>query len=646
MIADVVFDVPVDHPFSYLVPESWTLAAGQRVLAPLRGSSRVGVVVALRQGPVVPGAARPARSGGGLPEERRGCEDGLKPLVGIVDRAPLLSAAALDLARWIASESLTSLGSVCLALLPPPPAPARASRGPRSSASPMTAALSEPIVVPAPPSGASAASAGRPLLLVGARRGARLLALVAQDDRPTLVLTGEVESAGRWAQRLERMGPVVRMDSGVGDADRAAAWSALLTGAARFAVGTRSALLAPLPAGARLALLDEQDAAHRPPGHPRAHAREVALERAGREGLQTIFTSATPSVEMRWRVEQGDAKLASAPPAPCPTMTGADTRGIARREALTPPLARAIRETLAAGRRVFLVISRSSSALGCDECGAILRCTECAIALAYSPAGRTLSCRICGASAALPETCPACHGRRLMPFGWGAERVEHAVRRRFARARIVRYDPEVGGHRRQGQREAALTAEVLIGPRGALRLFGPVSLGLAGFVSPDQMLGVPDFRAAERSFALLWAAAERVRPDGALIVQSQNPTHYALEAVARQDLGAFYTPELKFRAELGYPPVKRIAIITVNGPGAAAAERTAATVEAALRQSSALTVYPPAPDRRNRGRRIVVKGGPELPRLLGEGLREFRGPRGTAARGIIDVEVDPVEWPF
>src|SRR5262245_63507166 len=103
MIADVVFDVPVDHPFSYLVPEAWTLAAGQRVLAPLRGSSRVGVVVALRQGPVVAGAARPARSEGGLPEERRGCEDGFKPIVGIVDRAPLLMGAGGGLWRWLGS---------------------------------------------------------------------------------------------------------------------------------------------------------------------------------------------------------------------------------------------------------------------------------------------------------------------------------------------------------------------------------------------------------------------------------------------------------------------------------------------------------------------------------------------------------------
>jgi primosomal protein N' (replication factor Y) len=615
MIADVVFDAPVDHPFSYVVPERWTLAAGQRVLAPLRGTSRVGVVAALRSG-------SPA---------------GLKPLAGIVDPTPLLSAAALDLARWIASESLTSLGSVCLALLPPAPA-----RGPRG-----IAAASEPIGAPAAASGAGANDVGRPLLLVGANRGARLLELVAPGDRPTLLLTSDVEAAGRWAQRLERIAPAVRLDSGVGDADRSAAWSALERGTARFAVGTRSALLAPLPAGARVAVLDEQDPAHRPPGHPRAHARDVALERAAREGLQVVFTAATPSVEMWWRAEHGDARLVAAPPAPWPTMTIADTRGIARREALTPPLARAIRETLASGRRVFLVVSRVSSALGCDECGAILRCTECAIALAYSPAGRTLSCRLCGASATLPETCPACRGRRLMPFGWGAERVEHAVRRRFARARIARYDPEAGaGRRGRDQHAAALAAEVIIGPRGALRLFGPASLGLVGFVSPDQMLGVPDFRAAERSFAFLWAGAERVRPDGALIVQSQNPTHYALEAVARQDLGAFYAPELKFRVELGYPPVRRIAIVTVTASGTASAERTAATVAAAFRGAPGLTVYPPAPDRRNRARRIVIKGGPDLPRVLGEALREFRGPRGTAGRGIIDVEVDPVEWPF
>src|SRR5436190_21186000 len=218
----------------------------------------------------------------------------------------------------------------------------------------------------------------------------------------------------------------------------------------------------------------------------------------------------------------------------------AGTRGILRREPLTPPLARAIRETLAAKRRVFLAISRLTSSLACDECGTVVGCEECRLALAYSRAGATLACRLCGRTRPLPDTCPSCRGRRRSPFGWGAERVEHAVRRRFPDARIARYDPEATRGARAGvQREAAAAADVVVGTRGALRLFGPASLGLAGFVSPDQLLGLPDFRATERAFGVLWAAAERVGPDGQLIVQSQNPGHYALDAVSRQDLTAF-----------------------------------------------------------------------------------------------------------
>jgi primosomal protein N' (replication factor Y) len=220
--------------------------------------------------------------------------------------------------------------------------------------------------------------------------------------------------------------------------------------------------------------------------------------------------------------------------------------------------------------------------------------------------------------------------------------VEHAVRRRFAKARVARWDPEASrGSRGEAQRAAAAAAEIVIGTRGALRLFGPASLGLAGFVAPDQLLRVPDFRAGERMFALLWAAAERVGANGALVIQSQNITHYALDAVARQDLAAFYRPELKFRAELGYPPFRRLAVITLTG--GADTRALAEEVAAALRASPRLTVYPPVAERRERARRIVVKGDAELPVVLAGALEDFRGPR-PKSRGIMDVEVDPVEW--
>src|SRR6266571_4850120 len=554
MVADVAFDAPIAHPFSYRVPEGLTVTRGQRVLAPLRGASRVGVVVDVR------------------------ADDGekLKPILRAVEPAPVLDDATLDLVGWIAADSATSLGSTCLTLMPPP------------TSTPMPRASAE----------AKRCDPATPELLIGAGREARLIERIAGAGTTTLVLAADIEGAARWAQRLGKLGHVVRLDSGVADAERSQAWHALAGGQATLAVGTRSALLAPLPAGATVALIDEHEAAHKPPGAPRMHTRDIALERARRDGLRALLTSATPSVELWWQCDSGRMRLDGPPPAPWPVVSVADTRGIAKREALTPALARAIRETLAAGRRVFLGVS------------------------------------------------PACRGRRLAPFGWGAERVEHAVRRRFVSARIARFDPEATrGARAEAQRKAALSADVVIGTRGALRLFGPASLGLAGFVSPDQLLGLPDFRATERAFGVLWAAAERVGPDGQLIVQSQNPGHYALDAVSRQDLTAFYKPELKFRAELGYPPFRRLAIVTVAAPSGSESAKLADVVTAALAGAPRLTVYPATPDRRNRARRIVVKGHADLPRVLAAALDGAEAIGAARSRGIMDVEVDPVEWP-
>jgi len=618
MIADVAFDAPVSHPFSYRVPDGWEPAPGQRVLAPLRGAARVGMVVALREG-----------------DDAR-----LKPLLRVADSTPILSPAQLDFASWIAAESLSSLGSTCAALLPPPLLDSRAT-GPGSGSGARHATRMEP------PAGAPRnAPERRPTLLVGAGREQRVLERIEGAKGGALVIAADVDTAARWAQRLAKVDQVVRLDSGVDEEVRAKAWRQLADGSARLATGTRSALLAPVATPGTLVLLDEHEAAHKPPGPPRIHSRDVVLERAAREGATLLLTSATPSVEMWWRADSGRAEAVPAPPGPWPAVSLADTRGILRREPLTPALARAVRETLAAGRRVFLAVTRLTSALACDECGAIVRCAECALALAYSRAAATLACRLCGRTAPLPDTCPSCQGRRLSPFGWGVERVEHAVRRRFPDARIARYDPDgLRGARGETQRAAAAAAQVVIGTRGALRLFGRATLGLAGFVSADQLLRVPDFRAGERTFALLWAAAERVVEGGALVIQSQNPTHYAFDAVVRQDLAAFYGHELRFRGELGYPPFRRLATLTVRGRSAPETERLAARVSAALRTSTALQVYPPGADRRNRVRRVVVKGPAELPRLVGAALEEFRGGR-QEGRGIIDVEVDPVEWPF
>jgi primosomal protein N' (replication factor Y) len=615
-VADVSFDAPLDHPFSYRVPAGWIVIPGQRAAAPLGRAERVGVVLAVR--------------------EDAGA--GLKPLTRLVEPAPVVDAGTLELARWISEQSLSSLGSTLAALMPPFVSEREAGfdRGWPVRDAPR---------LRTPSASARDNLAATPEVFIGAGRERKLLERLAGESAPALVIVPDVEAAARWAQRLEKAAPVVRLDSAMDDATRAHGWAALAAGDVRLAVGTRSALLAPLPAGAILALVDEHEPTHKPPGPPRLHSRDIVLERARRGTLHAALTCATPSVETWWRADSGHARLVAGEPAPWPSVHIADTRGILRVEPLTPMLARVVREALAAGRRALLIVSRLTSALACDECGAVVRCARCDVAVAYARAARSVSCRVCGTGTPMPDTCPGCHGRRLSPFGWGAERVEHAVRRRFPKARVARYDPDATrGARAERQRADAAAAEIVVGTRGALRLFGPASLGVVGFVSPDQLLRLPDFRASERLFALLWAAGERVASGGALIVQSQTPEHYAFESVARHDLVPFYRHELKFRGELGYPPFRRLAIITVSAPSPERMQDTADTIAAALTASRALTVYAAQSARRGRALRIVVKGHGDLASQLASALADFRRPR-PKSRGIIDIEVDPVEWP-
>jgi primosomal protein N' (replication factor Y) len=584
VIADVVFDIPIDHAFSYLVPPGLVVARGQRVGAPLQGRARVGVVVALREGDAV----------------------GLKPLQRAVEPVPVLSEAGLELGRWAAAESLSSWGSTLLSLLPPPP------RGGAAET------VSPP---PAPAPGAPRA----PELWTDDRREDRLVECLEREPGAALLIAPDRESAARWAQRLD----APRLDSGVTEAERRRAWFAASRGRSRVVVGTRSALLAPLPPPATLALLDEHDPAHKPPGAPRLHSRDLLLRRAQLDGSRLLLLSATPSAESWWHARQGRFVRPEGPPASWPQVLTADTRGILRNHPLTLPLTRAIEDMSRQGRRAVLIVSRRTAALACDECGAVLRCPDCGVALALARDRSTLRCPLCARVETPRDRCPACGGHRLSPFGWDPERVQTSVSRRFPRLSVSRQSQD---------------AQVLIGTPALLRALPRHSVGCVGFVALDGLLRVPDFRAGERTWQLLWAAAESVTPGGRLVIQTQHPEHYAIRAVQAQDRTSFYEEELKFRAELGYPPYRRLAAVSARGREDGPVQTLVAECAAALRGIPGLTVYPPLavspPRGRNRRWRFVIKGPAELPRLLAPALEPFLGWRRRSS-GMVEVEMDP-----
>ena len=590
MIADVVFDLPLDHPFSYLVPDSLTVTPGQRVSAPLGGrGTRVGVVVALRDGDAA----------------------GLRPIQRAVEAAPILSAGGLALGRWIADESLSSWGSTLLALLPPPPPP-------RSKRAEVLAPPLEPVLRGAAPA---------PEIWMDAAREERLAAALGDAPGGVLVIAPDTDSAARWARRLD----AARLDSGAGPAERRAAWFAAARGRVSIVVGTRGALLVPLSPPATLVLLDEHDPAHKPPGPPRLHSRDILLHRAALDGSHLIMLAGAPSAEVWQKSVAGTVTRVANGPAPWPEVIASDTRGILRNHPLTLPLTRAIETMPRAGKSVALIVSRSAGAIGCNDCGAVLRCSECGVALQLRRDRRGIACRLCARSDALPERCPGCGGHRLQPFGWDAERVEASVRRRFPRLTVSRTDPG---------------AQVQVGTPALLRAPRARPWGAVGFVWFDGFLRVPDFRAGERAFQMLWAAAEAVGAGGRLIVQTLHPDHYAIAAVRGQDRDAFYRQELEFRSELGYPPFRRLCHVSARGKSAAGARALIDAAADALAGVEGLTVYPAmalgAPGAAAAARmRSVVKGPEDLPRLVSRALRPFL-ERGRRSHGVVEIEMDPV----
>lgn len=603
-VAQVVLDLPLPEPFSYAVPPELRgrLGPGQRVRVPLRGRPRVGIVVAVQAA-----SDRP-----------------LAPIEAVLDPVPPCPPALLALARWAARETASGWGEALTRALPPP------------------ARVAAPTTLPpeAPP-----APTGPELLLTGGGRQAaleRVLVEAREAGSRLLVLAPEVDGASALAEHLgARLGlPVPALTSLRSPRERWALWWAARTGRCPVAVGTRVAAALPLVPPVLVAVVEEHDAGHKAPDTPRWHVRELARARTQLEGGQLVLTSGAPSLETWCRARRGLLRWEDLPGGGWPRVERVDLRGL-QGTCLTPAVLEAVRETAGRGRGILCLVHRLgyAPALGCAECGAIRRCPTCRVALTYHRQVRRLACRLCGTAERPGSVCSRCRGRRWTTFGWGTERVEAELRARLGRLAVARYDGAVGPARARAAREAfrAGRVAVVVGTSMAARLAADREVALAVVVDADVTLGLPDFRAGERTFQQLWHLAERLDPGGSLWVQSRWPAHPALRAVAAGDREAFYQAEWADRQAAGFPPARRLLRLLLAG---AEAPRRAQELSAAL-AGSGLTVLGPA---RLPGRRwqLLVLGEADLPERAAAVLAPLRGRRrwGTTR---LEVDVDPLE---
>jgi primosomal protein N' (replication factor Y) len=492
-----------------------------------------------------------------------------------------------------------------------------------------------------------------PLLLDGVTGGGKTaiyieaIASSLSAGRPALVLVPEIALAMPLVDRLraDLEARVAVLHSGLGEGERADEWRRIRSGDVDIVVGTRLAVLAPLADVGVVIVDEEHEGTYKSDRTPRLQARDTALRLAELAGAAAILGSATPAVDSVGRARAGAYRrvvLPSRPSGSRPRVEVVDLRAELRegnRGLLSGRLAAALTALdLGEGDQAILVINRrgTASVVLCRDCGHVQACPECERPLVYHHAGTTLRCHHCGRASPLASRCPACGSARIRYLGGGTERVEREVRDRLPTLRVGRLDRDVVERRGAAERVLDAFAEhrldVLVGTSLVAKGIDVPNVTLVGVVSADVGLNLPDERAAERTYQLLAQAAGRAgrgERTSLAIIQSYQPDHPAIRAVAEDDAAAFYDTELELRRRFGSPPFGRLVKLTVGLADRAAAETEATAMAERLRQRAAdrgalVAVVGPAPAyiarRAERWRWNVVLRGDDPVALLDGGL--------------------------
>ncbi len=406
---------------------------------------------------------------------------------------------------------------------------------------------------------------------------------VLEQGRSAILLVPEIGLTPAVAADLHQVfgDEVAILHSGLSDAERAEQWHRIRRGEARVVAGTRSAVFAPVSDLALVIVDEEQDSSYKQEETPRYHARDVAVMRAKMAGAVVVLGSATPSLESYYNAKKNKYALVELPDRvemrPLPEVEIVDMRQefqeTGQEQVISRKLAEEIRERLEKKEQVMVLLNRRgySPVVLCRACGKTLQCKNCAVSMTHHKRERKMECHYCGHIERIPDKCVHCGSEYVYFVGTGSEKLEEVLHSMFPQARIGRLDRDtVRGredfeHALNALNEGAL--DMLVGTQMIAKGHDIHGVTLVGVVGADMALGLPDFRAAERTFQLLTQVAGRAgrgQSPGKVVLQTYFQDHYAVQFAARHDFAGFYEKELQFRAWMHYPPYSAIANVLIR----------------------------------------------------------------------------------
>src|SRR5579864_3639822 len=406
---------------------------------------------------------------------------------------------------------------------------------------------------------------------------------VLEAGRSAILLVPEIGLTPAVAADLHQIfgDEVAILHSALSDKERAEQWHRIKRGEARMIVGTRSAVFAPVHDLALIIVDEEHDSSYKQEETPRYHARDVAVVRAKMANAVVVLGSATPSLESYFNAKKHKYGLIDLPDRvekrPLPEVEIIDMRQefqeTGSEQVISRKLSEEIKERLERKEQVMVLLNRRgySPVVLCRACGKTLECKNCAIAMTHHKRARRMECHYCGYTAPVPEKCVHCGSEYVYFIGTGSEKLEELLHSMFPTARIGRLDRDTVRGKDDFERVLGALNEgeldLLVGTQMIAKGHDVHGVTLVGVVNADIALGLPDFRAAERTFQLLTQVAGRAgrgQTPGKVVLQTYFPDHYAVQYAARHDFTGFYEKELRFRSWMHYPPYSALANVLVR----------------------------------------------------------------------------------
>jgi primosomal protein N' (replication factor Y) len=434
--------------------------------------------------------------------------------------------------------------------------------------------------------------------------------------KTAIVMVPEISLTPQTVDRFRARFPgrVAIMHSGLSNGERFDQWWGIKEGRYDVVIGPRSAIFAPINNLGLIVIDEEHEWTYKQSDmSPRYHSRDVAIKLGEISGATLILGSATPDIGSYNNTINGKYELIEIPERAgsgssilnrsnwsLPNVHVVDMRQElfqGNRSIFSTMLREEIERVLDAGQQTILYLNRrgSGSLIQCRDCGYVLHCRRCDMAMSYHSNIKKLLCHRCNYRSDTPSVCPKCNSVRIRYLGLGTQRVVDEIESQFPNVNVLRWDSDVVSndktHKDMMEKVNSGVAQIVVGTQMIAKGLDFPNVALVGVILADIGLFLPDFRSSERVFQLLCQAAGRAGRGssiGEVVIQTYNPEHYAIEAASKQSYINFFDKEMVYRKEHGMPPVSNLIRFIYSHVNASTCEREAINLADKLKKRSAL----------------------------------------------------------